>query len=223
MEYKYSKIRSKVHRLIPSRFPPVNIFDWAQTKEEVEEIADLEGLTNNRLVNDRGSIYLVPKCDWICGDGASLLMAPFTHPGESRFSDGTFGIYYAGDSLDTAVAETKFHRERFLSASKEAPCRITMRELTSTIQKKLVDLTDAEFQKYLNPDPKLYQESQTFGFEIRSKNEWGLLYPSVRKMNAKCVAIFRPPAITIPVQGCHLDYIWDGQAITEILQSKPLN
>ncbi len=121
MKYKYSEFNSNVHRLIPSRYPPVGLFDWAETQKEAEEIAALEGLTNDRLLTEYGDIHLVAKDDWVSGAGATPLMAAFTHPGESRFSDGTYGIYYAGDSLATAVAETKYHRERFLSASKEAP------------------------------------------------------------------------------------------------------
>ena len=119
----------KVHRLIPSKFPPVTLFDWADSAEELEQIALLEGLTNERILAELGKINLIDKDDWIGGPGSTPVMAAFTHIGfESRFSDGSFGVYYAASSLETAIKETCFHRERFYSASKEKPCSISMRE-----------------------------------------------------------------------------------------------
>lgn len=210
----------KVHRLIPSRFPPVSLFDWANSPQELEEIARLEGLTNQRLQTEYGSIYLVPPIDWVSGEGSTPLMAAFTHPGISRFSDGTFGVYYAGDTLKTAIAETKFHRERFLNASQEAPCQIQMREYISTVTKPLIALSQETHAPLLDPDPSHYSLSQSYGRQTKEKNEWGILYPSVRLQGGMCVAILRPPALKIPKQGCHLDYVWDGKSISEVRKAE---
>ena len=222
MGYHYTSVQSKVHRLIPSRFPPISLFDWVESAEELEEVATLEGLTNDRLLTEYGDIRLVAEDDWVSDPGATPLMAAFTHPGNTRFSDGSYGVYYAGDSLDTAIAETKFHRERFLSASKEPPCLLQMREYTAKVVQQLVDISHDRYKKYLDPNPSQYSASQTFGSELRATQEWGVSHPSVRKINSNCVAIFRPPALTIPVSGCHLDYIWDGKAISEARLSKLL-
>lgn len=222
LEYLESDLSAPIHRLIPSRFPPVSLLDWAESHEELEEIAALEGLTNERIQAEYGNIYLISKEDWVWGEGATSLMSAFTHPGQSRFSDGTYGVYYAGESLETAVAETKYHRERFLQASKEPACLIQMREYVATLLKKLINICQDEFRHLLNPDPSQYQISQSFAREIREKKIWGLCYPSVRRNEGKCVAIFRPPALTIPTQSSHLDYIWDGKAISEVRISKKL-
>jgi hypothetical protein len=216
------KGKGKVHRLIPSRFPPVSLFDWADSQDELTEIAALEGLTNDRLHAEQGDIYLVAKDDWVGGPGSTPLMAAFTHPGNSRFSDGTFGVYYAGDTVETAIAETKYHRERFLKASKEQPCLIQMREYISNVQEKLVDLFPNEYANLFDSDPVNYSISQEFAREARQSKAYGLYYPSVRYHSGKCVAIFRPPALTIPIQGGHFDYIWDGSAINEVRRSHVL-
>ncbi len=215
----YSSINfsEKVHRLIPSKFPPISLFDWADSPEELEQIALLEGLTNERILAELGKINLVAKEDWVTGSGATPLMAAFTHIGfASRFSDGSFGIYYAGSSLEVAIKETMFHRERFYSASKEAPCSISMREYIATVRKPLIDITHKEYKELLNPNPEYYNRSQQFGRTIYEEKHWGLLYPSVRSLNGLCIAILRPPALTIPIQGCHLKYIWNGERIAEI-------
>ena len=50
-------------------------------------------------------------------------MAAFTHlnPEGSRFSDGSWGVFYAGNDLNTAIAETRHHRERFLRNAAQGP------------------------------------------------------------------------------------------------------
>lgn len=222
MSHSECVVSSPVYRLIPSRYPTILLFDWAETQEELEEIAALEGLTNDRLQTEYGNIYLVAKADWIGGPGSTPLMAAFTHPGNSRFADGTYGVYYAADCIGTAVAETKFHRERFLSASKEKACLIQMREYTSNVQKKLVNMCQQNYSEFLHPDPQYYVSSQAFARDMRTNLVWGLYYPSVRNSDGKCVAIFRPPALSIPVQGRHLDYIWNGDGIVEVRISKAL-
>lgn len=209
----------RTHRLVPSRFPTVSLFDWAQSPEEFEQLAALEGLTNDRLKAEQGDIYLIPRDDWILGPGATPLMAAFTHPGFSRFTDGSYGVYYAADSLAAAIAETIFHRERFFRASNETPCLIQMREYIAHIQQNLETLTPEHHSELLHPDPKQYIVSQAFAKTLREKKTWGLYYPSVRKHDAYCVAIFRAAALNIPIQGCHLEYIWDGQQIAQVRQS----
>ncbi len=222
MTFSECNVPNPVYLLIPSRFPPVLLFDWAQNQEELEEIAALEGLTNDRIHAEYGDIYLVAKEDWVGGPGSTPLMAAFTHTGNSRFSDGTYGVYYAGNSIETAVAETKYHRERFLEASNEAPCLIQMREYIANVQKKLVNLCEGDYAEYLHPDPLKYSMSQSFGRKMRTKEFWGLYYPSVRNKHGKCVAIFRPPALSIPTQGRHLDYIWNGESISDVRVSKEM-
>ncbi|WP_231950651.1 RES family NAD+ phosphorylase [Legionella spiritensis] len=216
----YSK---KVHRLIPSKFPPVTLFDWADSAEELEQIALLEGLTNERILAEFGKINLIDKEDWNGGPGSTPIMAAFTHIGfESRFSDGSFGVYYAASSLETAIKETSFHRERFYRASNEKPCSISMREYAASIKKPLIDITGKKYKELFNPDPSFYSKSQEFGKKIFEKKEWGLLYPSVRNLNGLCVAVLRPPALTIPIQGCHLRYIWDGEKISDIYKESKI-
>ena len=203
----------------------MSLFDWADSEEELEQIAQLEGLTNERIQAELGRINLIAKEDWVSGQGSTPLMAAFTHIGfTSRFSDGSYGVYYAASTLDTAIKETAFHRARFYKASNEPTCSISMRQYIAKIKKPLVDITGNQYDDLLNPDPGLYHQSQLFGKQIHDEKQWGLLYPSIRNKGSQCVAIFRPPALTVPEQGCHLKYIWDGNCISEVyVESKVHN
>ena len=48
------------------------------------------------------------------GDGA---VCHLSRDRPSRFSDGSYGVYYAGDRFEVALAEAVFHFERFIAAT----------------------------------------------------------------------------------------------------------
>src|SRR6185295_1112064 len=117
------------YRLVPSRFPPVGLFDRVARPQDLEFVLAAESLTNDRLRDEVGELALVPPAERVSGPGSTPVMAAFTHlnPEGSRFSDGTFGVYYAAKDLDTAIAETVYHRARFLARTAEAAGEIDMR------------------------------------------------------------------------------------------------
>ena len=110
-------------RVIPSRYPTIHLFERVADPAEWETLYWIESLTNPRLRDEVGDIELVPPEERAFGPGGSVIMAPFTHldPAGSRFADGTFGAFYAAASLATSVAETCFHREVFLRATRARP------------------------------------------------------------------------------------------------------
>lgn len=198
----------EVFRIVPSQFPPINVFEAIyDSADEMETAFAIEAMTNQRLRHEAGQLQLVPREDWIWGPGASVIMACFTHTGRaSRFSNGDYSVYYGGESQATAVAETRYHRERFLAATDEEDIEITMRVYVNRIREPLRDLRAPRFQRLL--DPKDYSRSQPFGAKWRARDAWGLVFPSVRRPEGECVAVFRPPALTLPLPSAHLRYVW---------------
>lgn len=199
------------YRIIPSHYPPIDLFERIYDPEDLELAFEIEAMTNDRLLDQTGDIQLVKPEDRVTGPGSSPVMAAFTHLGfGSRFANQNFGVYYAGDSLETAVAETVFHKERELAAAGEASIELTMRAYIGQVALPLHDLRGAEFDHFHDPDPAHYATSQVFAASWRSKGANGLLYRSVRYPEGECVAAFKPKAVTIPKQGPHLKYFWDG-------------
>jgi hypothetical protein len=139
-------------------------------------------------------------------------MAAFTHRRPSRFSDGSFGVYYAARALETAVRETAFHFGRFLANTLEP--RGTLLQLRALVSQRLDALFHElrrGFDELHHPDD--YAPSQRFGAELRARGSSGVVYRSVRHAEGECLAIFRPKAIPIPSQGPHLQYHFDGTQI----------
>ncbi len=180
----------------------------------------IESSFNPRLRDAIGDISLVPREERVVGPGAGYIMAAFTHlsPDGSRFSDGTFGVFYAAQREATAIAETRFHRERFMSATKQPRRELDMRVLTVTVKSPLHDLRG---MRRVLPDvyrPDDYTSSQLLGGALRAGGATGLAYDSVRQDGGRCVAIFRPRALSHCGDRKHLRYIWDGSRISDVLE-----
>ena len=207
------------YRIIPSEYPPINFFERLVSPELMEELYYIESLTNDRLRDEIGDIALVPSSDRISGPGSSPVMAAFTHVSldcPSRFSDGSYGVYYASKTLATAIEETKFHRARFLLCTREDPGEIAMRVYIGDITKPLHDIRANHYDALHGPDD--WSKSQAFGGDLRAKKSWGIVYRSVRDPGGECIAALRPPAVTIPRQGPHLSYVWDGRGIVSVYE-----
>ena len=212
---QYTEVHSNTYRLIPSHFPPIALFENLLDPTELEAAYALESLTNDRLQDQAGNIALVAPEDRVSGPGTTAIMAAFTHTGiASRFTDGRFGIYYAGLNLETALAESRFSRARFLQATNEPPQILTMRCYTCEVHTQLVDVrTDLQVH---NPDSFAY--AQAIGRQLKAQNEMGVLYQSVRYVGGECIAALRPKALTPPaVQAGHYQFYWDGNSIAHVL------
>lgn len=208
---------AKIYRVIPSQFPPIDIFERIVEPNQLEAAWYLESLTNDRLRDAAGDIALIKPEDRIVGRGSSVVMAAFTHIGKpSRFTDGSYGVYYAARSLETAVRETAFHRGNFLAATREPPAEIDMRAYVGRTHRPLLDLRAPRFKPLHDPDD--YRPSQRYAAERRKQNDWGFLYNSVRHAGGTCIAALRPPAVSIPLQGPALAYVWDGQRISKVYE-----
>ncbi len=209
----------KLHRLVPSHFPPIDLFENVANPEDLEIVWALESLTNDRLREEAGDLALIPVEERISGPGSSPVMAAFTHIFvASRFTDGReYGVYYGAKELETALAETIYHREQFLLATDEPDTELTMRCYINKVALALHDVRGEEFAHLYADD---YAAPQQFAKALREAGSNGLLYKSVRDAGGECVAAFKPRAVTIPLQGAHYKYIWSGrkQRIEHVLE-----
>jgi len=177
---------------------------------------ELEQLTNPRVRDEIGNISLVLPEDRVTGPGASYVMASFTHlnPKGSRFSDGSYGVYYATSNLKTAISETIFHFEQFARDSADPPRTEDMRVLVGIIDNDFEDVT-ALTARRRNAilDPHSYTASQVYARALREADSLGVYYPSVRHVGGCCIGAFKPRAVGLPHQERHLNYHWNGERV----------
>src|ERR1044071_4445219 len=205
------------HRIVASRLPTIYLFERVADPADWDPLYELESKTNPRIRNELGELSLVPVADRVSGPKAPIAMAPFTHlsPPGTRFTDGHFGAYYAAESIDTAIAETRFHRENFLRATSQPPIELEMRCYLADVVCDLHDLRGRRMELPDIYDPSSYAASQKLGRSLREAGSNGIAFDSVRRTGGECVAVFRPRLVQNVRQGVHLRYAWDGNAIAE--------
>lgn len=216
-----NQITETTYRLIPSRFPPIDLYKRVASADEFEILHEIESLSNDRLRDNIGDINLVPKEDRIAGNGTSFIMAAFTHAkadgNGGRFNKG-YGVYYCARDLDTAFEETKYHRAKFFRDFNSGPTTIDMRSLIADLNQELhtIQGKQGEMPDIYHPDD--YTASQALGGNLKKAKSWGLEYSSVRKEYGTCYAVFRPPALSNCRQSKHYEYRFDGECISHVIQ-----
>ena len=210
-------------RIIPSVFPSADLFKRVAAPADLDAVHTIEGAFNPRL--RAGDDARSPtREDRAVGPGSSYIMAAFTHisPDGSRFSNGTFGVFYAAQRESVAIAETRYHRERFMRATHEAPCELDMRVLSVTVKAPLHDLRG---MRAIMPDVYRladYSASQMLGGVLRAGGSSGVVYESVRLEGGRCAGVFRPRALSHCRERKHLRYVWDGESIASVLEIRRL-
>lgn len=205
-------------RIVPSRYPPVDLFERIADPGDWELLYELEALTNPRLRQEAGDISLVPPERRVSGPGASIVMAPFTHASKTRptrFSDGAYGVYYAGRRFETALREVAYHMGRFYAATADPPHEEAFRTYKGGLDRPMHDLRRGSWPAFLDPDPESYGPAQALGRRLRAGGSNGIVYPSVRHAGGECLAAFWPDVVPIPVQTSHIALKWNGTAVAE--------
>ena len=209
-------------RIVPSRYPAVGPWDRIAAPADFEALAAIEGLTNTRLRQELGVLSLTPRERWLTGPGSTPVMAAFTHlnPEGSRFSDGSFGVFYGSRAIETAIRETVYHRERFLARTHEPAMQLQMRSYQCRIACTLHDLRGGYPAQH---QADSYAASQKLALRLRAVNSNGVVYDSVRHPGGQCAAVFWPDKVGPCRVAKHYAYHWDGAAIRDVLELKSLS
>lgn len=216
----------KGYRLIHTKYPPISVFADVASPEEFDILFEIQELTNPRLSAEVGNLHLLPRDEWVLGiPGASYAMAAFTHvnPEGSRFSNGDYGVYYIGDSKDTAIAEITHHCNRYWRNVPELKFeRFEYRCLATELEGSIfADITSLPSEhEYYHPTD--YSDAQVFGANLRSVREIGVTYRSVRNEGGICWALLTPRTITSIIQCSLHQIIWDN-GITSVSLVTPIS
>lgn len=212
-----SEVNEPVYRVILSRYPQIHLFERASNPQDWEVLYAVESLTNPRLRDEVGDIRLVSPEDRVYGDGASWIMAASTHPpvdGRGGRFNRDFGIYYCAADEEVAIAESFFHRARFLRESRidktTQEMRIVRAQLGPTTFHDVRHLVGSAIY-----DPDNYTEAQQLGFLLRDSKSVGVHYQSLRA-KGECYGLMRPKVLSDAVHWRYLRYHYEQGSVMNV-------
>ncbi len=212
-----SEANEPVYRVILSRYPQISLFERVSSVQDWDVLYAVESLTNPRLRDEVGDIRLVPPEDRVYGDGASWIMAAFTHPpvdGRGGRFNRDFGICYCAADEAVAIAESSFHQARFL---RESRIEQTSQEIR-VIRAQLGPTTLHDVRRLVGDaiyDTNDYREAQQLGYALRNANSFGVHYQSVRVMG-ECYGVMRPRVLSDAIHWRYLRYHYDQGSIVHV-------
>ena len=212
-----SEVNEPVYRVILSRYPQIDLFERVSNPQDWDVLYAVESLTNPRLRDEVGDIRLVPTEDRVYGDGASCIMAAFTHPpvdGRGGRFNLNFGIYYCAADEAVAIAESSYHRARFLRESRidntTQDVRVIRAQLGPTTLHDVRHLVGDGIY-----DPENYGEAQQLGDVLRKAKSFGVHYRSVRA-KGECYGVMRARALSDAIHWRYLRYHYDQGVIVDV-------
>ena len=141
---------------------------------------------------------------------------PFKHWQASRFSDGSFGVWYGSESVETTVYESAYHWYRGLlcdAGFEREPVIAERKVYRVACSAALLDFRKAAAEHADLLHPSDYAFPQSVGARIHREGHPGLLIQSVRRRGGENVAIFNPGVLAKPTHHCQLTYRLEGEQI----------
>lgn len=221
MRRKYLSDRGLV-RLLPATYhKPPTLRGLVDSDAEADILADIEGMTNARLVAERGrNAHLDPReLAWrrraadlrVYGDSHVNAAFTYTRKGGNRFNGEDRGAWYCAWNVLVSIAEVAYHRTRELGFTGYFHDEARYIELHADFIGSFDDMTDTPDHPALHPDPATgYPEGQRLALELRRAGARGLVYPSVRAPEGNCLVCFDPQAVQNVRPGASWSLRWTG-------------
>ena len=210
-------------RLLPATYhKPPALRGLVDTDDELEVLAEIEGLTSARLLAERGrNPHLDPReLAWrrrsldlrVYGDSHVNAAFTYTRVGGNRFNSEERGAWYCAWDVMVSVAEVAWHRTRELGFTGSFDDRARYVELLADFIGEFDDLSDEPGHAALDPDPGIgYPEGQALSARLRRQGSRGLIYPSVRAPGGACLVCFEPAAVQNVRPGASWELFWEGR------------
>jgi hypothetical protein len=148
------------------------------------------------------------------GDPLLYIQKPFSAKpqfvrNQTRFSDGSFPVYYGALELETARAEVEYHmRHSFGGYSPVYFC-----EVSCDFEGSVKELRDRihEFPFLIaNKEDGGYDRCNEVGREAVAEHLGGLLTASARRREGTCLPVFRVDALSNPRPGRYVAFSYDA-------------
>ncbi len=200
-------VDAELYRLIPSRFPPVQVFEGLVANDRLEALAEVESRTNPRLIsNDHLRATVSSSAHRL----QNFNHAPFKYinPEGSRFFPPFPPVMEMADCRQTALAAAVARRAHFLGQTREPPTGLDMRMLKTPVRARLADLTDVS--------PTASRDECRERAKALPDNVDGIVYRSPDRPSNLSYAILNGDVLGHTLQTAHFRFWWDGHRIGAI-------
>lgn len=198
-------------RLIPSRFPPVALYERVAANDQLDEVVEAENLTNPRLKSAQRLAGGFAPIDETSPRLQNWNLAPFAYsnPEGSTYFRPLHRCLELGEDLQTALALSVQRREAFLLRTAEAPIGLDMRVLKTPVKGRMLDLR-----------PRLVDADKArrwaLGDRLLQADFDGILFCSPARPSATCVGVLKGTALGRSQQTKHFRFIWSGKRISTL-------
>ena len=203
----------KYYRIVRAIYPQIRLIEYVANPTDWDSVAKAYANEYPSFSNVAVNLLNVPHARRVGGPGSSYVMAPFLFNSPdypSRFTDGKYGVFYAGNSEEVALAESIHHYSNLmLDSTSGSGWSMDFQLLVGSISSRLHDV-DAVPDAL---DPIDYRLSQRLGMELRNAGSDGLTWTSVRSSGGKCIGVFWPDVVSIPVLSTRYRYHWNGSQV----------
>jgi len=127
----------------------------------------------------------------------------------SRFSDGSFGVFYAGMDLPTCVGEVAYHQTLHFLEHGTPGMRVHLMAIRAIVSGDFLDVRKGH--------PALhrptYDLSRPFGIRAWKAGADGIAYRSVRHAGGECLAVFKRACIQTCNRAGLVAFQWSGSRL----------
>lgn len=186
-----------------------NLFDDLTDDADAWESAQqLESETKPKIfTNQTPAIYRpFEESEWNMAIGF-----PFSHSAQSRYSDGSYGVWYGAADLETTVYETVHHWRTKLLSDAEGFLKPGV-----SIERKVYlvrcDSALIDFRPMVETHPQIihpadYSATHAMGRKIYREGHPGLVTRSARYKDGDVYAVFTPDVLSDARHSCFLTYV----------------
>lgn len=209
--------RDTIRLISTARLREPVLLPLATTQGALDDLADLESVTNSRLqAQETGLPDLDPRELVFGRPGHTFINAAFVHtrPGGNRFNGDDRGAWYCAFEVQTSLGEVSYHLTRELDAIGRFENVTDYAELIADFFGTFHDLHSAiaAEEPALQSDPRVaYPAGQALALRLRKEQQSnGVVYPSIRHPHGTCLAAFRPDLVQNLRQGGIWRLEWQG-------------
>ena len=200
--------KGETFRLIPSRFPPVSVYEGLVTNDRMDALVDIENLTNPRLQSQARIASMENKDPKTSARLQNWNLAPFAygHPDGSTFFDADRPCLEVAADRQTALAISVAKRQRFLACTLEDPIGLDMRMFKTPLSGRFVDLRGLGAEEVRDRGREL---GKSIGDDVD-----GVLFHPIERPSATAIAVLDGSILEQTVQAVHYRYQWNGERIS---------